>query len=175
MAELVIGAVFAVWWALSACNQFRSGAWTLPMRRHIPLGLIPSWTFFAPNPARADSRLIWREQHGDGWCAWRELHFGFAPVRSRWLINTELIENKAITDLVGSLQRIRADRNARDALLSSPYVALLNIVVDQPRRTRCTAVQFAIVRTSRIAAARRVDIIFLSEIHDLEDASIHVH
>jgi hypothetical protein len=129
--------VLAAWWLVSACNQIRSGALTLRLRRQVPLGLIPSWTFFAPNPARADSRLIWREGRESAWIGWRELHLGFAPVRSRWLVNPELILNKAVSDLVGSLLRVRADMADRGALLSSAYVTLLSLVVDQPRPAEC--------------------------------------
>jgi hypothetical protein len=167
-------AVFAAWWAISACNQIRSGAWTFRLRRHIPLGLIPLWTFFAPNPARADSRLVWREEHGSEWSAWRELHFGFAPASRRWLVNPQLILNKAVTDLVGSLLRVRPELDDRTALLSSAYVALLNIVVAQPRRAGCSSIQFAVVRTSGGPLARRVDVVFLSEVHDVADMPAHV-
>ncbi|HEX7176983.1 MAG TPA: hypothetical protein VF240_17120 [Pyrinomonadaceae bacterium] len=172
---LTIAAIFAVWWAISVCNQFRSGAWTLRLRRHIPLGLIPLWTFFAPNPARADSRLLWREEHGNEWGVWRELHFGFAPASSRWLVNPELIPNKAVTDLVGSLLRVRPKREDRSALLCSPYLTLLSIVLAQFRRTGCSSIQFAIVRTSTDFPARRVEVVFLSEVHDTADSVTHVY
>ena len=131
-----IAAVFAVWWVISACNQFRSGAWTLRLRRYVPLGLIPLWTFFAPNPARADSRLIWREEHGSRWDCWRELHLGFAPAKSRWLVNPELILNKAVVDLVSSLLRVRLEQQDRSALLSSVGSPVLDPI---PARSSCNA------------------------------------
>jgi hypothetical protein len=171
---ITIAAVFAIWWAISACNQFRSGACTLRLRRHIPLGLIPLWTFFAPNPARADSRLVWREEHGAEWSGWRELHFGFAPASSRWLLNPELILNKSVADLVGSLLRVCSERGDRSALLSSAYVTLLSIVLAQPRPTGCSSIQFAVVRTSAVSLARRIDIVFLSEVHEVADSFTHV-
>jgi len=169
-----IAAVFVAWWAVSALNQVHSGALTVRLRRHIPLNLIPLWTFFAPNPARADSRLVWREERGGEWGAWRELHVGFAPARSRWLLNPELIQNKAVADLVSSLLRVRPAMRDRTALLSSAYVSLLNVVVAQPRRTGCSSIQFAVVRTARASAARRVEVAFVSEVHDLANAPAHV-
>jgi hypothetical protein len=171
---IALAAVLAVWWAISACNQFQSGAWTLRLRRHVPLGLIPFWTFFAPNPARADSRVIWREEYGHEWEGWRELHFGFAPARSRWLVNPELILNKAVGDLVASLLHARLEEEDRSALLSSAYVTLLSIVLAQSRRTGCKSIQFAIVRTSIDSLTRRVDVAFLSEVHNVADSAIHV-
>jgi hypothetical protein len=166
---VALAAVFTVWWAISAANQYRVGAWTVRLRRQIPLSLIPLWTFFAPNPARADSRLVWREEGDDGWGGWRELHFGYAPVRSRWLVNPELIQNKAVTDLVNSLLRVRPEGDERTTLLSAAYVTLLSLVVAQPRAAGCAAVQFAIVRTSRVTRERRVAIAFVSEVHALAD------
>jgi hypothetical protein len=171
---IALSTVFAVWWVISACNQFRSGSWTLPLCRHIPLGLIPFWTFFAPNPARADSRLAWREECGNGWGDWREIHFGFAPIGSRWLFNPKLIQNKAISDLVGSLLRVRSEMEDRSALLSSAYLVLLSIVLAQPRLAGCSSVQFAIVRTSIGLDARRVEPAFLSEIHQVVDLPNYV-
>jgi hypothetical protein len=169
-----LAAVLAVWWVISACNQIHSGAWTLRLRRHIPLGLIPFWTFFAPNPARADSRLVWREEHDSQWGAWRELYFGFAPAGSRWLVNPELILNKAVTDLVGSLLRLGPELEDRTALLSSAYLTLLSIVLSQPRQTGCSSIQFAIMRTSGSSLARRVDPVFLSEVHDVTQLPTNV-
>lgn len=172
---VALAAIFVVWWVISACNQFRSGDVTLRLRRHIPLGLIPLWTFFAPNPARADSRLVWREERNGQWGGWQELHYGFAPTASRWLVNPELIENKAVADLVSSLLRVRPELDDRSALLSSPYVTLLSLVVRQPRPADCSSIQFAIVRTSRAAVARRVDVAFVSEVHGLAGATADVH
>ena len=168
-----IAAVFAVWWAISACNQFQSGAWTLRLRRYIPFGLIPLWTFFAPNPASADSRLIWREEHGSKWDCWRELHFGFASTRSRWVVNPELILNKAVADLVRSLH-VCPEQRDRSLLLSSAYVTLLSIVLAQSRWTGSSSIQFAIVRTSVGTHARCIDVSFLSEVHEIGDSVTHV-
>ena len=104
---------------MSALNQFDSGAWTLRIRRHLPFGVIPLWTFFAPNPARADTRIVWRAERGAGWSGWQELHFGFASARRRWIINPELTLNKAVSDLVNSLTRIPPNPSDRSILFNS--------------------------------------------------------
>jgi len=162
-----LAGALASWWCVSALNQVHSGAWMWRLRRHIPLGLIPLWTFFAPNPARADPRLVWREEFDGSWEGARELHFGFAPIGSRWLFNPQLILNKAIADLVRSLLILDTSDQGRSLLLSPPYLTLLNMVLSQPRRPRCSGIQFAIVRTSGAATARQLETIFLSEVHSL--------
>jgi hypothetical protein len=88
-------------------------------------------------------------------------------------VNPELILNKAVGDLVGSLLHARLEEEDRSAL-SSAYVTLLSIVLAQSRRTGCTSIQFAIVRTSVGSFARRVDVAFLSEVHDVADSVTHV-
>jgi len=162
-----LAGLFALWWGVSALNQVHSGAWIWRLRRHVPLGLIPLWTFFAPNPARADPRLVWREEFDGQWEDPREMHFGFAPIGSRWLLNPQLILNKAIADLVRSLLTLDTDGVGRSLLLSPPYITLLSMVSSQPRRAGCSGIQFAIVRTSGTIAARQVETIFLSEVHSL--------
>jgi hypothetical protein len=169
---VALAAVLAVWWTISALNQFHSGAWTRRVRRYIPLELIPLWTFFAPNPARADSRLVWREEHNSKWGNWRELHFGFASAGGRWLANPELILNKAVSDLVGSL--LSLPKEDRSVLLSSAYLALLNIVLAQPRPAGCSSLQFAVVRTSAGSFDRHVEVAYLSEVHEVADPTPYV-
>jgi len=173
-ALIALTLLLAVWWAISACNQLRSGALTVRLRPHVPFGLIPLWTFFAPNPARADSRVVWREERDGQWGAWQELHFGFAPVSSRWLVNPELIMNKAVTDLVNSLLSVRPEKGDRSPLLTAAYVGLLSTIISDRRRAHCSSIQFAVVQTSRASADRQVDVVFLSEVHDLADSPVHV-
>jgi hypothetical protein len=103
------------------------------------------------------------------------MHFGFASIGSRWLFNPKLIQNKAVTDLVSSLLRVRPEIEDRTTLLSSAYLTLLSIVLAQPRLPGCSSVQFAIVRTSSSLHARRVELVFLSEIHEVVDLPTYVH
>ena len=142
------------------------------VRRHIPLGLIPLWTFFAPNPARADPRLVWREEFDGIWEGVREAHFGFGARSSRWLLNPQLILNKSISDLVRSLLTLDTDDEGRSLTLSPAYITLLRIVMEQPRRPGCSGVQFAIVRTSGAGRSRKTETVFLSEVHSIESGAL---
>ncbi len=175
VGEVAIAVVFAVWWVISAFNQFHSGAWTFRLRCHIPLGLIPLWTFFAPNPARADTRIVWRVEHAHGWSGWQEMYFGFAPAWRRWIINPELTFNKAVSDLVRSLTPVHPDSSDRSVLFSSGYLTLLSLVHAEAASQSRHAVQFAVVRTAIGAATRNLDILFLSEPHATCGSAVHVH
>lgn len=163
---VALAAVFVAWWSVSACNQIHSGRWIWWLRRNVLFGLLPLWTFFAPNPTRADARLVWRAGNGEDWSSWQEVHFGFAPSRSRWLLNPSLILNKTIADLVDSVIRLRPERDDRRRLLGSGYMMLLALALNECNKTGCESVQFAIARTSRGHPARKVAIAFLSEVHD---------
>jgi hypothetical protein len=172
---LALVAVLAAWFGLSACNQIRSGALLKQLRRQVPLGLIPLWTFFAPNPARADSRLVWRFELEGRWSEWKELHFGFAPLARRWLFNPELVENKAVTDLTRALFGLDPELDPRSFLLSSSYITLLSVVLAQWRPPSSTAVQFAVVQTAMEPEKRRIDVAFVSEVHDARASAAHVY
>jgi hypothetical protein len=165
---IVLAALLVLWWIVSAGNQVRSGAWMWRIRRHVPLGLIPLWTFFAPNPARADPRVVWREEFDGAWEGVRELHFGFGAMGIRWLFNPQLILNKSISDLVRSLLTLDSDDEGRSLLLSPAYITLLRMVMQQPRRPGCSGIQFAVVRTSGGGATRQTETVFLSEVHSME-------
>lgn len=168
-----LAALFVAWWAVSAVNQIGAGRLTRGVRRRLPFGVIPFYTFFAPNPARADSRLVWRAGDGSAWDGWQEVHFGRTPPAVRWLVNPHLVENKAVTDLVNSLHRLDPETVAdRTALFSSAYLGLLGLVETQARRTGRREVQFAVVETAWGARERSLRVVFLSEAHALGDGRV---
>jgi hypothetical protein len=169
-----LATIFVLWWAISVVNQVRTGALTVRLRRQLPFGLIPIWTFFAPNPARADYRLVWRGEWEDRWAGWQEVHFGFAPALTRWMINPQLVQNNAVTDLVGTLQRMRPEARDRTVLLSSAYLTLLHLVITDSCHDDYKFVQFAIISTSTHAPQRLIEPIFLSEIHSTARAPQNV-
>jgi len=171
LREVLLALLLAAWWALSALNQFRSGAWTARVRRRIPGVLVPSWIFFAPEPPRSDSRLVWRNEVDGRWGEWDELDFGFAPVARRWLFNPEVIEYKAVSGLSDALLSLGSVLGRRGFLLTSSYVALLSILVSRSPARRSTGIQFAVVRTNIAPHGRRFEVAFVSEIHDAREAA----
>jgi hypothetical protein len=169
----LLAAVLTVWFVLSLLNQVKDGAAIARIRRWIPLGLIPTWTFFAPNPVKTDTRLIYRTDDGpDGWTPWREVYYGTARPAWRWFFNPNLIPNKAVSDLTGALvTRGEAAFRDRSGTLSAPYIALLETVVRAAARPTDSLVQFALVRTSNTPGGRDVRIAFLSEVHEVQPAA----
>lgn len=169
----LLAVVLIAWFVLSILHQPTRGAWTRPVRRHLPLGLIPTWTFFAPNPARDDLRLVWRDERNGVWGGWTEVVLPRSPVLRQGVLNPEAVSQKAVSDLVGMLSRSASGTDDLSWMLSTAYLALLGLVVNREREPGADAVQFAVLRTRWDGGARHVDVSFLSAEHCLDPVDAH--
>lgn len=162
MVELVTGS-FAVWFALSVIVQFPV-ALAYKVREYDVMGLLPSWSFFAPNPARTDVHLVYRHVlKGGSVCAWTEA-FVWTPPWYRAIWNPDKRAEKAISDACGSLAAKRTEQGVR---LSVGYLLLLNFVSHLPRLHGAEAVQFALLGS--YGSADAADFArFVSDVHPLE-------
>lgn len=142
-------AVATIALVLTAASQVE--AWRLGplLKRHDRFGLIPMWTFFAPNPGTTDARLLWREARSDGGVSpWREPD----PPRISWtrgLWNPAQRTRKVIRDAAVALMEM--DRAAPEDLrtqLTVPYLLLLHYVSVQPASPNAIARQFVLVDSS---------------------------
>src|SRR6516165_3344166 len=68
---------------LTVAGQFRNQSkWVARWKYRDVCGIIPLWTFFAPNPGMTDYHLMWRDRYADHSCSpWHEV---VAPSAS-WL------------------------------------------------------------------------------------------
>ena len=116
--------------------------------------MIPSWTFFAPNPGRTDTRLLWRELRVDGSSSlWHEvLPPTGGMLRSVW--NPNKRQSKLITD-VGPmvLRQVRRNPESSMALISVPYLVILHRISAEPVTAVCVARQFLVVQTTGVEVA----------------------
>lgn len=171
-AQLLAVVLFA-WFVLSIIHQPKRGAWTRAVRKRLPLGLLPTWTFFAPNPARDDLRLVWRHERDGVWGGWNEIVLPRSPVYRQGVLNPEAVPPKAVSDLVGMLSRSASRTDDLRWMMSAPYLALLGLVVNCDRPHGADAVQFAVLRTRWESGARRVAVNFLSAEHGLDPLDAH--
>ncbi len=168
VAFWVVAGVLAAWTAATVVAALPPGRW---LRRRDPLGLIPQWTFFAPNPGTHDYHLLWRDRLVGGLVTdWSEIELPRGrrgPIAVLW--NPEKRANKALLDLVSSLLQLSAAGDVGNRRLglqiSTPYLALLNHVMSQPAAAATEARQFLVVESP--GAADEADGLFLSDVHDI--------
>lgn len=162
--DAAISALFAAWLVLSLVAQIpgRPAGW---IRARDPFGVIPSWSFFAPHPARTDPHLLYRHRLADGavtgWTeafVWRRAWYSF-------LWNPDRRAEKAISDATSALQRRTEERGVR---LSVPYLLLLEHVSRLPCPRAAVAVQFALLGSWGPAASREPFVRFVSDTHPLQ-------
>ncbi len=168
----IFGVALSIWFALSAVTQFRT-TWSDAVKSLDGIGLLPSWSFFAPNPARSNWHLVVRFQLESGTITpWREYVIPAAGI-GRGIWNPRRREEKALSDVSSSIIR-RKSRNRIQ--VSLPYVLLLNTVsgLEAPSFARC--VQFAILSSTADYSAQvpnhEVLPLFLSDLHRVPSPSV---
>jgi hypothetical protein len=163
MAEAA-GLVLLVWLAASVIGQF-PGRWNEALRARDAFGLIPSWSFFAPNPARSDCHLVYRHVLDDGGVTeWTEA-FVWRSTWTRAIWNPDRRVEKAISDANSHLAR---RKDVGGVHWSTPYLLLLNYVSGLPAPADAVAVQFALLGSFGYDADAAPFARFLSDAHPLE-------
>jgi hypothetical protein len=164
---LVAAVVFAIWLLVTVLSQF-DRAKTLKMLDLF--GLIPTWTFFAPNPGTTDYHLLYRDIWRDGQVGhWKEvrLHAGRRLASTLW--NPQKRRSKAFFDLVMALvqEAQRQPDEPRLLAVSAPYIVLVNAVNGLPHSRIAQATQFLILQTHGYHAAREPEVAVVSSVHSL--------
>lgn len=169
--------LFGMWFLVSIPNQFSGERFDWIKRRNGYL-LIPGWTFFAPNPGVSNYRYVFRDVYRDGtmsewaeidWCVSRRpVHAIWHPGRHRTKLIVDCINGLIIT--IKDLERKGIDfkENPQTYLLSTPYLALLNIAMQvQPTQAGAVSRQFAIVEQFPASVSLGPQLIVCSPPHDL--------
>ena len=162
--------LFAVaFWLLATCFaqiEMFSGA----INRHDPFGLIPRWTFFAPNPGVHDYHLVVRDQDRDGVeSAWKAVTIG--QDRNIWSTfwNPGKRAKKIVNDAFQAIKVLRArpEVGSQGLPLSLPYLLLLHYSIQkEPPSSSAVRRQFAVVASSGHSSRELVGAYF-SEYHNL--------
>ena len=156
--------LLAIWFALSVLRYVpRIGA---IVDRYDRVFLVPHWTFFAPNPNRADYYLYVRVSSGSELSPWHELHLG--PGRAWYAAawNPGRRTRKALIDLCQALGQLR-HRTREDILLSLPYLLLLTVVSAHVARAPGNLCQFAVVTVVPSVVPDDPNLYFISDIHSI--------
>lgn len=161
---LLAGGILLLWLIASIAAQLPGPVATF-LRARDAAGLIPSWSFFAPNPVRTDCHLMYRHVFGPGHVSsWTEAFVWRAP-RTRAIWNPDRRVEKAISDACSGLAS-RTD--PAGVQWSTPYLLVLNYVSGLPSPAGATSVQFALLGAFGHRADRPPFVRFVSGVHPLE-------
>jgi hypothetical protein len=174
-ASIVVIVIYVVWGAATIANQFHR--WCPAWLRAVDIfGLIPIWTFFAPNPGMTDYYLLYRDRLPDGsFDNWRKVDLKQSEnglLLALW--NPMKRKHKALTDMVSVLIRLanhtRANHTRIEALIATvPYILILNFITSCPHSLGTTGTQFMVLEHGGFSGEpERSRVLVMSRIHSLD-------
>jgi hypothetical protein len=168
----VAACVVVVAWLL-ATLVYQHSPVQVVIDRKAPFKLLPSWAFFAPNPAYHDYHLLVRELRRDGSLGPCVAISEPADRRLTHLIwNPAKRPQRVLQDAMQAIKRLRRWSASEEVVQCSlPYLLLLHHATAQHQRDPdATALQFVVVETSG-RDGKRIWISFASGFHRLSPAS----
>jgi hypothetical protein len=168
----VVCAAFFAWFSLSVLHQVR--LFSSKMGRFDPLGLLPRWTFFAPNPGIYDYHIVYREVNdGDGSDlnpdtsnSWRHIQIISETAAIPLLWNPERRIAKTISDISNSIIGMLREKIAPDVVPYTPSYFLMTHLA-QRGVTRGSKIEWAIVKSHGFHGNRTFSPVFVSNVHEV--------
>jgi hypothetical protein len=159
------------WLILTCLNQpgFVSNEWLLKFDR---FHLVPSWSFFAPNPGISDYNLLMRNKLADGTVT----AFSEIPLRGKKNVATALFNpgrrlQKVLHDhartLIKLIETDVTEENKENIKLTFSYISILNYCADRPAMPGSEYVQFVILESFGYNELTETRLIINSEFHKL--------
>lgn len=158
---------FALWLLLTIFNQFNL-KWAKQIKTQDVFHLLPSWTFFAPNPGTSDYHIVYRTMDDNkNISAFIEipLHNNRQLTHACW--NSSKRTKKALTDLVMSLKKLCVveDLKKEKLQVSFSYIALLNFLTHIEKSTSVKFIQFAILESKGFNDPNQPQLLICSDFH----------
>jgi len=159
--------ILGIWMFLSIVAQFRSIKLINWINNKDPFSLIPSWTFFAPNPGVVDYQILYRDISDGHYTKWKIIFYRNNSIFHS-ILNPDKRRRKAIRDCCISILQIESnDPENKPILLSSSYIVLLNYIMTMPKDSLCKYRQFSIMRTFGCMTSKKSEVLFTSCFHKL--------
>jgi hypothetical protein len=162
--------VLAVWFVLSAANQI-PGPWRGRLGPLSSFSLLPSNSFFAPDPIDVDYHLVFRDMRGSEQIGpWRQIAFesdGWARLFWSTAKRDHQAMLAAVSGLAGVQQLVAPVVDDAESIMqvSLPYLFLLHRVLSEPRTHGADERQFMVVQTSGFCQRRGMELAVLSNYH----------
>jgi hypothetical protein len=167
-AERTVSALLLGWLAASTIEQLRHPR-LQHFRKFDVFGLVPVWTFFAPNPGSGDFFVVYRDElYAGSRTIWREVATpqSKGPTASIWHPDRRL--NKALFDVGQSLMLDVSRCKGDEIQLSLAYLSLLtHVCSNAPHEPSATATQFMLLSDNELPKGEDPAPVFLSEWHAL--------
>ena len=171
--EYGVAVLLLLWLLFSVANQLPIEKITTVMRRFDHLRLLPRWHFFAPSPAVFDFHFAVRLFASEG------------QVTRDWKLISEVPRRTALATVWNPARRIRKmradaiqslmrtadsleDDSQRLAVVSLPYLLLLNHACDRSQGEDATFIQFAVLTADGFASEGVPRVIVRSELHAID-------
>jgi hypothetical protein len=168
-AAIVVITIYALWGVATIVNQFHSRRPRWLNAVNI-FGLIPVWTFFAPNPGMTDYYLLYRDRLADGSLDnWRKIELKGSENGFRLALwNPTKRKQKALTDLVSSLIDFVRRCGSDAVFVTVPYILILNFITSRSHTLGTDGTQFMVLEHSGFSdEPERSRVLVISRIHQL--------
>jgi hypothetical protein len=162
----ILLAILSIHGLLSLLNQF--ARFQPFLNRLDPVGLLPHWSFFAPNPGISDHRVLVRKKDADGKIgSWSEHCIHEPRLASHLLWNPNKLRQKCVSDCVRALlgEVSKSNEDTSDLIqLSWPYIKLAQLAFQSHSLETDELRQFSIVASEGIDR-RELRRLFISRWH----------
>lgn len=162
---IVLVFLFSLWLTLTVAIQFNS-SFTSLLSHWDALGLLPRWTFFAPNPGHTDIRVLVRFGGASGATSWSELWLSSRVDDRRTVIRGLFNPYRRVEKLLFDFRNELIDPtiNPTQVRMSSEYIALLTISEMAAQIPGVIAVQFMLAETN-FTLATPFRVVMISDMH----------
>jgi hypothetical protein len=169
-AAIVVITIHVLWGVATIVNQFHS--WRPRWLNVVNIfGLIPVWTFFAPNPGMTDYYLLYRDRLPDGSLDnWKKIELKGSENGFRHMLwNPTKRKQKALSDVLSSLIEFVKHGGNDAVVVSVPYILILNFVTSHPHTLGTDGTQFMVLEHGGFAnEPERSQVLMMSGIHRLQ-------
>jgi hypothetical protein len=157
-----------IWLFFTIVAQFRGIKWVEWVLAKDYFALIPSWTFFAPNPGVTDYQIFYRDKLLDGqYNNWKQVKYRNNSLLHS-ILNPDKRRRKAIAECCISILNAASKNKKENAILSSfPYLVILTYIMSMPKNSLCEYRQFLIACTFGYTLSKEPKILFISHLHNI--------
>lgn len=151
------------WLVLSILIQF-PGRFLRPLQRLDVFGLLPRWTFFAPNPISSDFYLLYRDRCGSTLSAFHEVSLYSNDRKLKCLFNPRARIKKGFYTLTRAILRNGNVVGESEVMTSISYLLLLNYLSRFPAASGVRR-QFVILSARDLSGEYITRVVFTSGFH----------